>query len=156
MPFAACRTRSIERVLNRHFGPQQVLADICATALQRHGPAPQDLELVGQAIGKVEILFDQNDGDVALGFAVFDHPPDLLKDIGLNALGRFIQQQDTGLHDHGAGNRQLLLLAALKIFPPPARHIVQHGEKVIDFIGDFVGRFGQDGEASFQIFLHRQ
>jgi hypothetical protein len=50
-----------------------------------------------------------------------DHPADLLDDVGLDALGRLVEQQQFGLGDHRAGDAQLLLLAARQVAAAPAR-----------------------------------
>src|SRR5712691_7023965 len=45
-------------------------------------------ETVAELAGKVEILFDQDDGDVAEAAQIGDRPPDILDDRRLDALGR--------------------------------------------------------------------
>ena len=44
-----------------------------------------------------------------------DHVLDLLDDVGLNSLGRFIEQDNFGIGQHRAGDGELLLLAARQI-----------------------------------------
>ena len=47
----------------------------------------------GEVEGEVEILFDQHDGHLAPVAQKPDHAPDLLDDVGLDTLGRFVQQE---------------------------------------------------------------
>ena len=81
---------------------------------------------------------------------------DLLDDVGLNPLGRFIQQQHLRPHDQRTGNRQLLLLTTRKVAAAPRRHVAQHREQVVDLGRDLVIRLGQHGKRGFQILTHRQ
>jgi hypothetical protein len=68
---------------------------------------------------KVEILLDQHDRHLALIPQQRDHPADLLDDVGLDALGRLIEQKQFGPGDQRARDGQLLLLAARQVAAAP-------------------------------------
>ena len=59
-----------------------------------------------------------------------DHAADLLDDVGLDALGRLVQQQDAGPRDQRAGDGELLLLAAREIAAASVAHVLQHRKQL--------------------------
>ena len=50
----------------------------------------------GGTPGEVHILFDEDDHDAVIAVETHDHVLDLLDDVGLDSLGRFIEQDDLG------------------------------------------------------------
>ena len=107
-------------------------------------------------MGKVEILFDQNDRHAALPAQMGNHPANLLDDVGLDALGRLVQKQNLGAHDHGPGDRELLLLAARQIAAAAVQELFQDREQVIDLVRHPVFGFGQQGKGGFEVFADRE
>ncbi len=85
--------------------------------------------MVGEVVAEVEVLLDKDGGHVAFSFQVFDDAANLLDDVGLDALGRLIEQQDFRAHDHGTGDGELLLLAAGKIAAAARGHIFEDGNR---------------------------
>ena len=58
-----------------------------------------------------------------------DHPLDSLDDRGLDALGRLVENQQARPGHKGAGDGQLLLLAARQIAAAAVQHVLQHRER---------------------------
>ena len=83
-------------------------------------------KIVAELAGKVEILLDQHDGDIAEIAQIRNCAPDVLDDGRLDPLGRLVQQQQFWPHHHGAADRELLLLAAGEIAAAPAQHRLQY------------------------------
>ena len=101
-----------------------------------HGAPVHDREIVAELAGKVEILFDQHDRDVAEAAQIGDRAPDVLDDRGLDALGRLVQQQQFRPHHQRAPDRELLLLAAGQIAAAPAQHRLQHRKQREHVVGN--------------------
>jgi hypothetical protein len=77
------------------------------------GPAAsiQNREMVSNLAREGQLLLDQQDGELLRLVQLEQNVPDLLHDIGLNALGWLIQNEQSGLGHQGTPNGQLLLLA---------------------------------------------
>src|SRR5262245_53755957 len=56
--------------------------------------------------------------------------------VGLDALGGLVEDEDLGVQDQGAGDGQLLLLAAREIAAAAAKHLLEDGEEGEDLLGD--------------------
>ena len=54
---------------------------------------------------------------------------DLIDDIGLDAFGRFVEQKHFGPGEQGAGDGQLLLLAAAEHAALALQHFLEHGKQ---------------------------
>src|SRR5277367_1838184 len=80
-----CKTR-----LQRHLAADFAGVEVAAIAGEFHRAPVHDGELVAELAGKVEILFDQDDGDVAEVAKIGDRPPDVLDDRRLDAFGRLV------------------------------------------------------------------
>jgi hypothetical protein len=103
----------------------QEFQDILARQISRRADqgdfAPHhDGNGIGQFPGEVEILLHQDHPHAAFLGQKRNHAGDILDDIGLNALGRFIQYQQAGARGQRAGNGKLLLLPARQITPRAA------------------------------------
>ena len=81
---------------------------------------------------------------------------DLLNDIGLDALGRLIQNQQLGVEHQGAADGQLLLLPARQVAAPPAQHLFQDRKEVKHHIRDRPPPVTPRRQADAQVFLNRQ
>ena len=64
-----------------------------------YGAAIHDGEMVAEFAGKVEILLDQQNGDLAERAQIGDGAADILDDRRLDPLRRFVQQQHAWAHD---------------------------------------------------------
>jgi hypothetical protein len=53
----------------------------------------------------------------------------------LDALGRFVEQQDLRARAQRASDRQLLLLPARQVAAAPVLHLEQHGKHFVDLSG---------------------
>ena len=56
--------------------------------------AIHDVKTVADAKAKIQILFDQQNADLALLLDLEQRLADEVNDVGLDALGRFVQQQE--------------------------------------------------------------
>src|SRR5689334_5659293 len=83
------RSRQISG-LQRHLAADLARVEIGAVAGELHRAAIHHRETVAEFAGKVEILFDQHDGDVAEVSEIRDGAADVLDDRGLDALGRLV------------------------------------------------------------------
>jgi hypothetical protein len=68
--------------------------------------------VIRKSPGEVEILFDDDDGDAQLHPHTAQGIFDLLHDIGLDAFGGLVQEQEFWLPGQRAADGELLLLAA--------------------------------------------
>ena len=111
---------------------------------------------VGERAGEVEILLDQQDRHPPLPAQVGDGAADILDDGRLDAFGRLVEHEELRLHDEGAGDGELLLLAAGEIAAAPRQHGLEHREKLEQLLRDLalVGR--QTGVAGLEVLAHRQ
>src|SRR6202140_1794221 len=76
----------------------------------------------GEFVDEVEILLDQEDGDVALVAEPCDGTADILDDRRLDTLGRLVEDEEARPGDEGAGDGELLLLAAGEIAAATPEH----------------------------------
>jgi len=124
-------------------------------ALGDDGTAFEDVEAVADLNAEVEVLFDEQDSDSAflvesldriadfglvvvglLGWAIeavdaegFERIADLIDDVGLDALGGFVEQEELGIGEEGAADGELLLLAAAEDASFAGKHLLEHGEE---------------------------
>src|SRR6201988_2766327 len=111
-----------DHALQSHLAADLVRVEIFAVAPVFHRAPVHDREIVAELAGKVEILFDQHDGDVAEIAQIGNGAADVLDNRGLDAFGRFIEQEKLRPHHQRAANGKLLLLAAGEVAAPAAKH----------------------------------
>src|SRR5258707_4274094 len=121
-----------------------------------HGAPVHDGEIVAELAGKVEILFDQHDRDVAEAAKIRDRARDVLDDRWLNALGRLVKQQQFWPHHQRTPDRKLLLLAAGQIAAAAPEHRLQHRKQRELDVRNIAVLALQRSKAGLEIFLHRQ
>ena len=101
--------------------------------------ALHDEVLVGQFFGKVIKLLDQDDGHLLpvqpLVGQFADGTANVLDDAGLDALGGLVQDQQLGAGSQGAGNGELLLLAAREFAATAVQHLFEHGKELEELLG---------------------
>src|SRR5580658_5928269 len=144
------------RASNRHGALQRVLVEIVPIAGIDDGAAVHDGEMVAEFAGKVEILLDQHDGDLAERAQIGDGATDILDDRRLDAFGRLVEQQQPRPHHQRSPDGELLLLAARQIAAAPAQHGFQHREQRKHVIGHAALLARQRRETGAQIFLDRE
>src|SRR5450631_3870357 len=81
-------------------------------------------EGVGEADREVEILLHEQQRDLA--FERAQHILDGRDEIGLDTLGRFVEDQEAGTRDQRARDRELLLLPAGERATRASPHLLQH------------------------------
>src|SRR3954470_20008205 len=149
-------SRSRQNGLQRHLAADLAWIEIGAVAGELHRAAIHHRKTVAELAGKVEILFDQHDGDVAEIAQVGDRAADVLDDRGLDALGRLVEQQQLWPHHQRPADRELLLLAAGQIATAPAEHGLQHRKQREHVIRNVPVLALERAEAGLEILLDRQ
>src|SRR5580692_7619660 len=145
-----------KRASNRHGALQRALVDIVAVAGIDDSAAVHDGEMVAEFAGKVEILLDQHDGDLAERAQIDDGAADILDDRRLDALGRLVEQEQPRPHHQRAADGELLLLAARKVAAAPAQHGFEH-RKQRKHVVRYAARLArQRRKTGAQIFLDRE
>src|SRR3984893_501633 len=99
------------RASNCHGASQRALVEIVAVAGKDDGAAVHDGEMVAERAGKVEILLDQHDGDLAERAQIGDGAADILDDRRLDTFGRLVEQKEPRAHHQRTADGELLLLA---------------------------------------------
>src|SRR5580658_8444164 len=141
------------RSSNRHGALECALVKIGAVAGIDDGAALHDGEMVAEFAGKVEILLDQHDGDLAERAQIDDGAADILDDRRLDAFGRLVEQQEPRPHHQRPPDRELLLLAAGKVAAAPAQHVLEHREQREHVVGNGAVVARERRETGLQIFL---
>src|SRR5580700_7886771 len=144
------------RASNRHGALECALVEIVAVAGIDDSAAVHDGEMVAEFAGKVEILLDQHDGDLAERAQIGNGAADILDDRRLDAFGRLVEQEEPRPHHQGAADRELLLLAARKIAAAPTQHGLEHREQRKHVVGHAALLARQRRETGAQIFLDRE
>src|SRR3984957_1939599 len=144
------------RASNRHGALERALVEIVAVAGIDDGAAVHDGEMVAEFTGKVEILLDQYDGDLAERAQIGDGAADILDDRRLDAFGRLVEQEQPRPHHQRAPDGKLLLLAARKVAAAPAQHGFQHREQREHVVGHAARFARQRRKTGSQIFLDRE
>src|SRR5580704_6098526 len=144
------------RASNRHGALERALVEIVTVAGIDDGAAVHDSEMVAEFAGKVEILFDQHDGDLAERAEIGDGAADILDDRRLDAFGRLVEQEEPRPHHQRAADGELLLLAARKVAAAPAQHGFEHREQREHIVGHATLVARQRRETRAQIFLDRE
>src|SRR5262245_47570604 len=140
--------------LERQHALECRLVHAVAGARIHDGAALHHSEMVAEFARKVEILLDQQDGDVAQVAQVGDGAGNVLDDRRLNALGGLVEQQQPRPHDQGAAYGELLLLAAGEVAAAPAEHVVQDGKQREHVVGDGAVQAPEWREPGLEILLH--
>src|SRR6266849_6569657 len=96
---------------------RQVLSDhlhsqLSGGARGNHGALGHDHVLVGESLGEVKVLLDQQDGQAELALDPSQRALDLEDDRRLDALGRLVEHEELRLRQERASDREHLLLAA--------------------------------------------
>ena len=127
-----------------------------AGARQHDLAAVHDREIVGQLVGELEILLDQQDRHVATLAQEGDGAADVLDDGRLDAFGRLVEHQQLGSHGERAADGKLLLLAAREIAAAALEHRIEHGKELEHLVRDLLVLAADWREAGLEILLHRQ
>jgi hypothetical protein len=111
------------------------------------------VQLVGDRLGKLHVLLDQQDGD-ALVAQQADHAGELAHHQRGKALARLVEQQYLGIGYQRASDRQHLLLAARKLRPLGDGTLAQRGKQLKQFWQRPGGRRPARGDAD--VLDHRE
>src|SRR5690606_5255538 len=110
------------------------LVGIGARGLMHQAATFDDEEPVGHLHGEGQDLLGYDNGDLADLADLVQGLGDVLDDGRLYALGRLVEQQHLGIGNEGAGNRQLLLLAAGEIAPLAPTHVPQYRKQRVNIV----------------------
>ena len=88
-------------------------------ATGRDDSAPiENVELIRDGPGEVNILFHEQDADLSLGLDSDERLADLIDDVRLDAFGRFIEDEHLGIREQRA---RWPIVAAVRLSTPPLR-----------------------------------
>src|SRR5262249_759381 len=122
-------------------GGRSLHGEIPRAHLIRLGPKPlrigrvhdaalgHDVQLVGNHLSELDVLFGQQNGDAGIAEQA-DGAGELADDEWRQALARLVEQEQLGIADEGARNRQHLLLTARKLGPAMALALSQRGKEL--------------------------
>ena len=74
--------------------------------------ALEDGKVISEFLAEIEVLLDEENAHVSLVTELADGLADLVDDVGLDALGGLVEDEDSGLGEENPGDGELLLLAA--------------------------------------------
>src|SRR5450432_2333028 len=109
-----------------------LVSKLANRAFHNDRAATHDDECVGEFFAKIQILFDQQDAHRAFEF--LNRVADLVDDVRLNALGRFVEQDHFRIGEQSARNGKLLLLAAAQHAAFARKKIFQNRKQLKDFV----------------------
>src|SRR5690606_37306837 len=121
--------------------------------LGHHAAMLHDIETVGDAAGKAEILLDQKHRHAAF-LELPENLADALDDNGRKSLGRLVEDQQPHAGAQDTGDRQHLLLATGELGPRAGAALQEVREKFVDLIERHA--VSGDDRRQQQVFLHRQ
>ena len=136
----------------RQIALEILLRHVFQPAFQDDAALFHDEDVIGEAAGEVDVLFDEQNRHVAGFFEALDDGFDLQDDGGLDALGGFVEEEELGAGDEGAGDGQLLLLAAAEKAALAVQHGLQDREKLENVVCDGGGGQALGDEADAKIF----
>jgi hypothetical protein len=93
--------------------------EVFAGAVYHDVAAVHDDEALAEVSGEIEVLFHEDDGHLAAAAEKVDDAADVFDDAWLDSLGGLIEDEETRLHDKGAADGELLLLAAGEVAAAP-------------------------------------
>src|SRR5713226_9250810 len=116
----------------------------------------ENRELARHAACERQLLLDQQYGKAFFLVQLQDDVADFVDDVGLNAFGWLVKNQQLRFEDEGAADRELLLLPARKVAATPVQHLLQHGKQAEDTTRNRTGAVPAHAQADAQIFLNGQ
>src|SRR4051794_9192549 len=103
-------------------------------------------------------MLDEDDRDAVLLVQAHNHVLDLLHDVRLNSLRRFIEQNNLWVRQHRTGKGELLLLAAGQIAAAPIEEFLQDRKQLEYLVLEhaYLCPIAAGEHAKFQILAHRE
>src|ERR1700751_3854631 len=155
-PGQAARAGGFTRPSQCHLAADLGLIETSTIAGIFDYPAVHHREIVAGLAGKVEILLNQDDRDVAEIAQIGDRATDVLDDRGLDAFGGLVEQQQFRTHHQRATDGELLLLAAGEVATAPPQHRLQHWKQREHVIRDVAIFSLERRKSGVQILFHSQ
>lgn len=125
-------------------------------ALRNDMPSIHNHIGICHAAGKRHFLLHQQHCEAHFFVESANGCGDVAHNVGLDALGWFVQNEQARLQRERPGNGKLLLLPPGKIAAPPMHHFAQHGEKVKDELRNGPGLVLAHGQGKFHVFTYGQ
>ncbi|CFX17814.1 protein of unknown function [Candidatus Filomicrobium marinum] len=117
------------------------------------GAALHEIDAVGKAQRRTQVLFNKQHGDTAL-CDLIDLVTDLGDELRHDAFRRLIKHNERGFHDEAARERKHLLLPAGECASRLRKTFFEAGKAAEYVSNDF--RIWSTGQAECEIFLHRE
>jgi hypothetical protein len=95
---------------NAQVARHEFIVHLVHTPFRHDAALLHQAEPIGYAARKGQLLFDQKNGEALLAIEFEDHGPDFTHYVGLDTLGGFVENQQTGLGHERTSYSQLLLL----------------------------------------------
>src|SRR5678816_3033481 len=121
-----------------------------------NGTAVHDREFVGELFAEIEILLDEQNAHAAFAAQKPDGFADLVNDVRLNALGRFVEDEQLWLGEKRARDGELLLLAAAEHAAFAWQEILEDREEREDAIELTVELFALRDRPDLEVLLDGQ
>src|SRR6266481_1408358 len=141
------------REVAAHFGD---VVELCAIETCDDAALVHHIAALRHGADHVEILLDQNDGHAGLIVELDHDARDVLDDARLNAFGRLIEQNEAGIGDQHAPDRELLLLAAGHGAGTLAPALGKDRKRLDDPPPSLLGDIALDRGADGDVLRHRQ
>ena len=114
--------------------------------------------MVGEQVDQVQFLLDHQHGEPPFLVEAADDFGDVVDDIGLDAFGGLVENQEAGVEHEGAADGELLLLAAGEVAAAPLFHVEEHGKELVYHFGHIAGAlvaaFVVHGQADFEVVFY--
>src|SRR5579864_4956983 len=120
------------------------------------GAAVHDVEAVADVGAKIQVLLDQQNADFPFGFDLQQRFADLINDVRLDAFSRLVEDKNFGTGQQGAGDGELLLLAAAQDAAFALEHFFQDRKQFQHAVHLAVRFRAVHDKTELQIFPDRQ
>src|SRR5579859_4683465 len=155
-----CPTSYFEKRCSRESYGQVLLHDglvqVRDGAFRDNRAAVHDVKAVGHAQAEIQILLHEQDADLPFLPDPYERLADLINDVRLDAFRGLVEDEDLGIAEHGAGDGELLLLAAAENAAFALEHFLENGKQIEHAINLSIRLRAAHDEADLQIFPDRQ
>ena len=114
------------------------------------------IDVIRQAPGKIEVLLDQENGHTVFLLEALDRLLNVQNDRRLNALSRFIEEEQRRLGHQRTGNRELLLLPTAQQSTFSGEHRLERGEALKNLVRNRAVADATCDEPDAQVLVHRE
>ena len=97
----------------------------------------ENAEFAAHAAREWELLLDQKHSEAFFFVEPEDDVADFVDDIGLDAFGGLVEDQQLRLKDERPAYGELLLLSAGEVAAAAVQHLLEHGKQIEDALRNF-------------------